>query len=53
MKGGDKKIRRFEDIVAWQKARELVKINNTADGMVRPIRNFWIWESNRIILGMR
>ena len=26
MKDGDKKIRRFEDIVAWQKARELVKV---------------------------
>ena len=26
MKSGDKKIRRFEDIVAWQKARKLVKI---------------------------
>jgi four helix bundle protein len=26
MESGNKKIRRFEDIVAWQKARELVKI---------------------------
>jgi len=25
MKGGGKKIRRFEDIVGWQKIRELVK----------------------------
>ena len=25
MMGGDKKIRRFEDIVGWQKARELVR----------------------------
>lgn len=26
MNGGDRRIRRFEDIVAWQKARELVKV---------------------------
>lgn len=26
MMGGDKKIRRFEDIVGWQKSRELVKV---------------------------
>ncbi len=26
MMGGDRKIRRFEDIVGWQKARELVKV---------------------------
>ena len=26
MKNGDKKIQRFEDIVGWQKARELVKV---------------------------
>jgi four helix bundle protein len=26
MESGNKKIQRFEDIVAWQKARELVKI---------------------------
>ena len=25
MKNGDKKIQRFEDIVGWQKARELVE----------------------------
>ena len=26
MMGGDRKIWRFEDIVGWQKARELVKV---------------------------